>query len=161
MWRVWGDGFHAACIRERKLRSTTSSWNNLKVWTSPPWLRCQEQWPHKWMEEMPQKPLMPQEAAVGGARSQPGEGSVASLQWGQHRYWQQVDNALGMLFFFSIRSSWENGRKFSCHLWGKDFVPASVVIVRHGCPLWLCFQKICDKRSWRENISLSPRLSSV
>lgn len=52
-------------------------------------------------------------------------------------------------FFFSTRSSWENGRKFSCHLWGKDFVPASTVIVWDGCPLWLCFQKICGKRSWK------------
>lgn len=46
-WRVWGDEFHAVYIGERKLRSTTSSWSNLEVWTSSPWLRCQEQRLHK------------------------------------------------------------------------------------------------------------------
>lgn len=146
-WKVWGDEFLAVCIGERKLRSTTSSWKNLEVCTGFPWLRCQEQWLHKWMEEMPQKPLMAQEPAVGGARSQPGEGIAASLQWGRHRYWQQVDNALGVVFF-PPEVTGKMGES-SVVISGAKTVPASTVIVGHGRPLWLCSQKVCDKRSWK------------
>lgn len=35
MWRVWGDPFHVAFVRESKLTSTTSSWNNLEEKTFP------------------------------------------------------------------------------------------------------------------------------
>ena len=153
MWMVWGDKFRAVCIRESKLWSTTSSWKNLEVWTSSPWLRCQEQWLHKCVAETPQKPLTTQEAAVSGAHSQPGEGSTESLQWGWHRYWQQVGNALGMFFFPS-------------EVAGKMVESSSLVqglcSSKHDYHmLWLCSHKICDRRSWREDISPSPHLSFV
>lgn len=160
-WRVWGDEFHAVYIGERKLRSTTSSWSNLEVWTSSPWLRCQEQRLHKgwrrchktlgWCKKLQLVEHVPSlgmgvQLRCSGAGTGTGSRLITLLGW-----W----------FFFSARGSWGNGRQFSCHLRGNDFVPASAVIVQHGRPLWLCSQKICGKRSRRENISLSPHLSSV
>lgn len=79
-WRVWGGEFHAVSIEEKKLRSKTSSWNTLEVWTSSSWLRTKEQQLHKWMEELPHQPLVTQKAAVDGARSQARVGNTASLQ---------------------------------------------------------------------------------
>lgn len=79
---VWRDKFHAVSI-EKKLRSTTSSWNNLRVWTSSSWLRSQDQQLHKWMEELPQQPLVAQEAAADGTRSVAwGVGSTAIVAVG-------------------------------------------------------------------------------
>lgn len=80
MWRVWGDKFHAVSIEEKELKSTTSFWNTFEVWTSSSWLRSQEQQLHRWMEELPQQPLVAQEAAVGGARSHARVGNTVPLQ---------------------------------------------------------------------------------
>lgn len=69
MWRVWGDEFHAVSIEEKKLRSTTSFWNTLEVWTSYSWLRSQEQQLHKCIEELPLPCTEPSPAASGAAGS--------------------------------------------------------------------------------------------
>lgn len=75
MWRVWGDEFHAVSIEEKELKSTNSFWNTFEVWTNSSWLRRQEQQLHKGMEELPQQPLVAQEAAAGGAVPRPGLGT--------------------------------------------------------------------------------------
>lgn len=134
MGRVWGDTFHVACVRERKLRSTISSWNSLESWAGCPWLRCQEQWCPNGRRRCP-KNLTAQEAAVGGTCSQPGEGSAASLG--------QVDNALGMAFF-SPEVAGKMWEKFSRHLWGQGVRSSKCSY----CTAWLSSHVVFSDSLW-------------
>lgn len=103
-------------------------------------------------------PLMAQEAAVGGAHSQSREGSIASLQWGQCKYGQQVDNALGM-FFFPPEVAGKMGENSVVISGARTLFQQAQLLygmaVLSGC----AFRKFVVRGV--ENISPSPHLSSV
>lgn len=142
MWRVWGDEFHAVSIEEKELKSTNSFWNTFEVWTSSSWLRRQEQQLHKGMEELPQQPLVAQEAAAGGAVPRPGLGTQCHCSG--------AGTGTGSRFrtVFSLRIIWKNGIKLSCCFWAKSLISSKGGSCTACLFSWALHSEICDERSF-------------